>query len=428
MCGISGYTSTTNGPYTSKVIKQLLMDIEPRGHDATGIAYLVGKQFKVAKAPGVASSFLKRAEFTDNEETIANSKIVLLHTRAASHGSPSKAQNNHPIWNERGIMIHNGVVSTPLKLAAAKGETDTEQMMLHIQKAGFAGINDLKGWLAIAYFDFAEQKLFLYHKDAPLFILKTPDTIVWSSTASSLEKMDLGKVEELPVGHVFSIANGSIELVDMGEFAPKCYSRFEVTSIQKTAPASAQDGIAKRTAGFMKKLVGGTGFGDNEDGYAQSAVSAKERVKALGNSAAIKGIRSLDWWTVRMDIFSAFYDRFETAASSEETHLLEALAQRVLENNTYSYNNEKRSRQANAKSSVVESPWKKVKKNEVRHKHSEVVTISSSDENWRSMLASFREEDRAEKAECIHGIPPLEMNDRNKAVEAKALKDWQNGN
>jgi hypothetical protein len=247
MCGIAGYISKTDGPFQKSVIEQLLLDIQPRGRDAVGMAWLEGTRFKVGKSPGLVPAYLAMPEYYENEDKVAASRLVLLHTRAASHGDPSNNKNNHPLYNDKGIIIHNGIVTPPKWLKKAQGQTDSEQLMMYLQKQGFKAINVMRGWLAIAYFDFATRSLYLYNHDAPLYMVQTADSLVWSSYPDSLKKMGIGEVVSVPKDTLYRINDIDMKLEVVGTYAPKSYTVTQVTRIIATAPTSAIDGATQHS-------------------------------------------------------------------------------------------------------------------------------------------------------------------------------------
>lgn len=176
MCGIGGMFSL--GDYiTTAQVDNAFKRIQSRGRDACGAAALVGENWQILKAQGMYTRPENREFMLDHLETL-KSNGVLIHTRASTHGTPSNHDNNHPILGENYLMIHNGVVSTPKKLPAV-GETDTEQMLRHIEDSNTIkeGLNDISGWLAIAIAAIDNPKsLFLYTNGmAPLYVWRSDD-------------------------------------------------------------------------------------------------------------------------------------------------------------------------------------------------------------------------------------------------------------
>ena len=190
MCGIAGIARANQDlKITEKIITDMLLSLEIRGRDATGISWQdTSKKFYILKTPARASDFVQLPEYKENIQKVIESPIILLHTRAATQGWPGNNQNNHPIFNKKGIIIHNGVVRVPAILKG-DGETDSEQILLYIQKYGFReGLSMVNGWMSIAYVSLLGGELFLYAEKAPLTYFKTESgAIVFASTYTTLQ-------------------------------------------------------------------------------------------------------------------------------------------------------------------------------------------------------------------------------------------------
>lgn len=120
MCGIAGYYVRENDRVDAKTLQQLarnlLSEIETRGRDATGYAYVSvrDKTVRLAKAPVPASQFLHVGGHLLTRASIKSMpKAMILHTRAATQGDPSDNRNNHPLFSKRSslCMVHNGWIS-----------------------------------------------------------------------------------------------------------------------------------------------------------------------------------------------------------------------------------------------------------------------------------------------------------------------------
>lgn len=199
MCRIAGMI----GKPTRQQVENVLLAMQSGGMDATGFAWWDGKQIFYAKAPMKAEDFLS-SEVVKKEidKMVSTAQWVLFHTRQATHGSPSDNNNNHPITNNKGIIIHNGVVWLE-RSYPSKGQTDTEQLMLHIQKQGFRGLSDMIGWYAIAYVDYMKKgAIYLSRFNAPIVYDFNPD-FVFASTQEILNILGGGKGKELPSNGVY---------------------------------------------------------------------------------------------------------------------------------------------------------------------------------------------------------------------------------
>lgn len=171
MCGIAGWYKFGNKSVTKDEVVTLVKSLETRGTDATGIAWYDENKGKVIviKCAMKSTEFVQEEAFLKRLNDIVSSRWCLIHVRQATHGSPGRSVNNHPIWNRTGLIIHNGVVTATKGHLKADGETDSEQMMLYIQKYGWNGIKHIRGWAAIAYVNFSHKdKFFLYRDSAPI--------------------------------------------------------------------------------------------------------------------------------------------------------------------------------------------------------------------------------------------------------------------
>lgn len=176
MCGIAGIVklneNNTNIPLEQ--IKELLLTLQTRGKDATGVA-AIDRKNKVAhfiKRPGPSSNLISSENFKDFYNDNKNADIWLLHCRAATHGSPKDNKNNHPVYTKHSLLIHNGIVGTQNKYPEALGETDSEQFLLAIENMGIEkAIETSDGSLTFAYYDLRRSyKLFLYKRSTSLWL------------------------------------------------------------------------------------------------------------------------------------------------------------------------------------------------------------------------------------------------------------------
>lgn len=137
MCGIFGYTgSESDAP---KKVFAGLKDIEYRGYDSWGIAFIANGKFTTVKKTGFLPSTLK----------LPPSKISIGHTRWATHGGVTEL-NAHPHSDCTGkiVLVHNGIVENYLDLKKSlkhhqfKSETDTE-VVAHLIEEELSKLKDL---------------------------------------------------------------------------------------------------------------------------------------------------------------------------------------------------------------------------------------------------------------------------------------------
>jgi len=223
MCGIAGIIG---GKVTPSQITDTLLQMQVRGTDATGISWYNGKEVHVVKSACKASEFVDLPDFTNNLAAICGAKWVLMHTRAATHGSPADSKNNHPIVNKHGLLIHNGIVTPVTEHLTAQGQTDSEQLLLNIQKYGFEGIGKLSGWAAIAYVNFGHQDtVYLFRDGAPIKFSVENRVVRFGSLHEFILGLGGTRSIVLPSGRVFKVANSKIGVVKKVRLHEHQYSK-----------------------------------------------------------------------------------------------------------------------------------------------------------------------------------------------------------
>lgn len=127
MCGIIGYAGEK--PAMPILIKGL-ENLEYRGYDSAGIAFMENKKFSVIKSGGQLENLVRKTE-----NITSDSAVGIGHTRWATHGKPDEI-NAHPHTSSDEIftVVHNGIIENASVIKAElerKGysfvsQTDTE--------------------------------------------------------------------------------------------------------------------------------------------------------------------------------------------------------------------------------------------------------------------------------------------------------------
>ena len=125
MCGIVGYIGKKEK--TLSVLVLGLKNLEYRGYDSAGIAYIKNNNLVIVKEKGKIENLKKSIDFSD--EGI----VGIGHTRWATHGEANKI-NSHPHNSGKITIVHNGIIENYLELKKElkekgyefKSETDTE--------------------------------------------------------------------------------------------------------------------------------------------------------------------------------------------------------------------------------------------------------------------------------------------------------------
>lgn len=127
--------------------------IDTRGGDATGAGWIdPDGSVYVAKEPTVA------ADFASYRYRYLASRTVILHTRRATQGSPTRTENNHPISLGGILGVHNGVIWNDSQIARRydlklTAEVDSEVIFHLVRDRGVAEAADaLEGSASIAWF------------------------------------------------------------------------------------------------------------------------------------------------------------------------------------------------------------------------------------------------------------------------------------
>lgn len=218
MCGICGIRRFGDVPISPEQIKVLLIGNERRGLQATGVAFQqVDGSIQVYKDDEPANRFVLDNAFNEflDEHLKEDTLTFLGHTRAATKGHPSINKNNHPMWDGKVAVVHNGVITNDdqlfheLKYNRA-AETDSDIFRAIISEQGFSTralnqLNRISGSAAIAAVSTEfPRKLFLARSGNPIVLATTDDyqQLVWSSEKQPIYD-SMRPWERKPPGYYF---------------------------------------------------------------------------------------------------------------------------------------------------------------------------------------------------------------------------------
>lgn len=243
MCGIAGVSLARNDfiaiPAT---IRSLLTGIEPRGRDATGIAYVNGEGRTWIYKGAVRAQTFNAYVTADHLPDLPSARTVIAHTRWATQGAPAVYENNHPVTNNGLVGVHNGHISNDDAIFARigldrLGQVDSEAAIALISTAKnrpWDVLPELRGTAALAWIDSdAPEFLHLARVSAsPLVIAQTRrGSLVFASTRTAvLATLDeVGRkpvyVEDVPEGTYMRARAGIIDTVQRFEVPASFRSR-----------------------------------------------------------------------------------------------------------------------------------------------------------------------------------------------------------
>ncbi len=175
MCGIVGYKGKDKA---IEVVLNGLKNLEYRGYDSAGIAYVQGNKIKIKKAQG------KLFNLEENFKNKIESNLAIGHTRWATHGEPNQI-NAHPHRVGNITIVHNGIIENYNELKnklnyQSKSDTDTEILAAYINDEYQKNKNilevlkninkDIIGSYAIGIIVDNDDSLYCIRKDSPLII------------------------------------------------------------------------------------------------------------------------------------------------------------------------------------------------------------------------------------------------------------------
>ncbi len=196
MCGIAGFNLHPNDHIDPIALgRELLLGIEERGSDATGMAcFTPGTgQFVLHKKAMPASQYVRYAH------GLKGATNVVLHARFATKGRPLDAANNHPIRSGPIVGVHNGHVVNDDELfgwvgGPRRGTVDSEAIFAVLARSGLPAKSALwrvEGRAAIAWIDRRKPgALNLARMDtSPLTVGRSEGgSIIFASTESILAR------------------------------------------------------------------------------------------------------------------------------------------------------------------------------------------------------------------------------------------------
>ena len=201
MCGIVGIVGKLNA---CKNALNILKNLEYRGYDSAGLAFLKKKQLNTIKALGKLNKL--KSKFEILEEEIKDVSIAIGHTRWATHGKVI-LENTHPILSENIAVVHNGIIENHDQIRLELKEknivfettTDTE-VIPHLLSTSMKKNNNffdscvsvvakIEGAYAFAAIHSSNEEIFVARKTSPLVLGIGEGFNIVGSDAQSISQM-----------------------------------------------------------------------------------------------------------------------------------------------------------------------------------------------------------------------------------------------
>lgn len=197
MCGIAGFSLTGKEKIDPRPLAEaLLLEIQSRGRDATGMAWTDRKasRIRVRKGAMPAGRFVAKSL----KALPAQTTTAVLHTRYATQGSPQDNGNNHPILRDPIVGVHNGHIVNDGDLFAQLREQRLAEVDSEAAFALLAGTTDrpeevlgrLEGRAALAWLDRrnADRLHLARVTGSPLAVAQTKGgSLIFASTRMNLQ-------------------------------------------------------------------------------------------------------------------------------------------------------------------------------------------------------------------------------------------------
>ncbi len=228
--GIIDYGKRLSVSQKEHILTVLSKECELRGVDATDIAYNGQEKLHIYKRPLPAHKMRFRL--------LADTTVIMGHTRMTTQGSELKNRNNHPFRGKTFALAHNGIIENDRDLRKSENlpptdiETDSYiavQLLEREKELTFDSLRSmaelLKGTFTITVLDEQENLYFvrgsnpmcLYHwENLGLYLYASTEEIL--NSAVHKLRMNLGKPKEV------TLIAGDILRID--KFGERTYYNF----------------------------------------------------------------------------------------------------------------------------------------------------------------------------------------------------------
>lgn len=201
MCGITIILSKNENSIIQNLLCSLY-NIQNRGYDSAGVAYILDNKWQIDKH--ASTNISDSLELLKKKVSSIESVIGIGHTRWATHGAKTD-KNSHPhiSMNEKIIVVHNGIITNYLylkKILIDKNytfysETDTEIISnlieYFLEESGSINIaikksiDIMEGTWALGIIDTSDlETVYVTRHGSPLIIGESEDNLVCCSEIS----------------------------------------------------------------------------------------------------------------------------------------------------------------------------------------------------------------------------------------------------
>ncbi len=142
MCGIFGFVirGKTDGRFKAWTDRLFILS-ESRGKEASGLACLSGKSLNLYKRATRGSDLIKTSIYKRLFDSEKESPLAIIgHSRLATNGIQCNNLNNQPVFNNFGVIVHNGIITNDKILwskelkRVPRSAIDTEAILSLIEK------------------------------------------------------------------------------------------------------------------------------------------------------------------------------------------------------------------------------------------------------------------------------------------------------
>lgn len=237
MCGIAGFclNPSEHGVNRADLAAGLLAEIESRGRDATGAAWVdpKSKRLNNIKHATPADKYVRGA----GDRLCHGAMTAVMHTRYATQGNPRNNANNHPVQRGHVVLTHNGHIGNDAALfreleVERKAQVDTEAaaalLAFGVGKHPTELLQRLRGTAALAWIRTGDPYTLHLARvtSSPLWLAQTTGgSLVYASTQDAVLNgvlsagLDYDWLHCASEGEYFKVRHGSI--VEHRKFTPR---------------------------------------------------------------------------------------------------------------------------------------------------------------------------------------------------------------